>query len=121
MTIALTNTTRRVLVVLLPHEGYCDRVGRCACTVRRDGARLAAALTLPARETVANVEEALLSLTSVASAVRAGDLRVTREESPEVPAAAAPAPTPVLVSAEGEPNEPRRPERRPDQSRRGAR
>lgn len=119
MTIVLTNTTRRVRVVLLPHDIFCARAGRCACTKRRDGVRLPAALTLPARESVDRLDEALLALPEVLAAVRAGDLRVTTEPAPE------PAPAPSAVPAgappEDEPNEPRRPERRPDQSRRGAR
>lgn len=119
MTIALANTTRRVLVVLLTHGAYCERVGRCGCSLRRDGTRLPAALTLPARETVRRLDDTLLRLAPVIAAVRAGDVHVTHEVSAVVPDA-----PPSIAEPPGlpeDPTEPRRPERRPDQSRRGAR
>lgn len=119
MTIALTNTTHRVLVVLLTHGAYCERVGRCGCSLRRDGTRLPAALTLPARETVPRLDDALLGLAPVIAAVRAGDVRVTHEASAVVPAAPPSIAEPPALAEE--PTDSRRPERRPDQSRRGAR
>ena len=120
MSVTLTNTTRRVCVVILTHDDYCARVGRCGCSARRDGAVLPNSLTLPSREPVAGLDEAVLALPQVAAAVRAGDIRVAPEE-PVAAIAAAPAEPPVPAPAAAESNDPRRPERRPDQSRRGAR
>lgn len=120
MSVTLTNTTRRVCVVILTHDGYCARVGRCGCSARRDGALLPTSLTLPAREPVAGVDEAALALPQIAAAVRAGEIRVAPEE-PVAAIAQAPAEPSVPAPPAAEPNDPRRPERRPDQSRRGAR
>ena len=90
MSVTLINTTRRMVVLNLPHESYCKALGRCACTPHplRENATVASSLTIPAGQAVADLPEAVLSAPEVDRAVHAGELRV--EQSP------APGPAPSL-------------------------
>lgn len=86
MTVSLTNTSGRCLVFVLPHEGYCDAVGRCVCgpPARRDGGPVASSLTLPSASVAGPLGDAVLGLPDVVRAVRRGDVTVTRHV-PEPP------------------------------------
>lgn len=87
MTVTLTNTSRRLRVITLVHERYCEVCGRCCCTVTpgRTPRRLAAAVTLPAGSTSDALDQAVLDLPDVARAIRAGDLRAEPRPSPSAP------------------------------------
>ena len=84
MTLTLENQSGRLRVYLLPHEPYCAALGRCACTFTSDrhSRRLASSLTLATGVTV-ETEEAVLSVPEIASALRAGDLRLSRKPKME--------------------------------------
>ncbi len=86
MTVSLTNTSGRGLVFVLPHEAYCDIVGRCACgpPVRRGGGPVPSALTLPSATTSEPLDDAVLGIPDVTRASRRGDLSVMRHV-PEPP------------------------------------
>lgn len=81
MSITLTNTTRRMKVLNLPHASYCERRGTCACTQRGER-RLASSLTLPAGAELGGLDEAVLAVPQVLALVRAGELRVRRGAPP---------------------------------------
>ncbi len=83
MSIALISTIRRLAVFVLPHATYCEALGRCACTRRRDGVLLAASLTIPGRARVPDLPDAVLRVPAVAIAIRDGALRVERSLVPE--------------------------------------
>ena len=89
MNITLINATRRMKVVNLPHEVYCEALGRCACGHGPGGRKLAASLTLPAGGATSDLDEAVLLAPDVARDVKAGELRVRRD---------APAPKPKTKS-----------------------
>src|SRR5512133_3300424 len=78
MTTILTNRMRRMLVFALYHDEYCEHLGRCACTEtrRRGGPLVPDSLTLPAQTNV-EVDDAVLRLTDVVSAIRRGELTAT--------------------------------------------
>ena len=84
MTITLINATRRMTVINLIHDIYCEALGTCVCTVFK-GKRHARAVTIPAGESVADLDEAVLTIPEVIRAVRAGDLRVRRHAPPSKP------------------------------------
>ena len=84
MTITLTNASRRITVINLIHDIYCEARGTCVCTLQ-GGKRHARAVTIPAGESVADLDEAVLTLPDVIRAVRAGDLRVRRQAPPPKP------------------------------------
>ena len=90
MSVTLINTTRRMVVLNLPHESYCKALGRCACTPHplREEATVASSLTIPAGQAVADLPEAVLSAPEVDRAVKAGELHVKQTPAP------APAPEP---------------------------
>ena len=92
MTITLTNTTRRMKVINLPHDVYCAAAARCACDSTR-GRPTPSALTLAAGTSAQCLDEAVLRVPEIARDVRAGALRVRREvekAAPPVPAATKP-------------------------------
>ncbi|HMA92360.1 MAG TPA: hypothetical protein VKP30_06720 [Polyangiaceae bacterium] len=78
MTTILTNRTRRMLVFALYHDEYCEHLGRCACTenCRRGSPAVPDSLTSPAQSSV-EVDDAVLRLTDVVSAIRRGELTAT--------------------------------------------
>jgi hypothetical protein len=78
MTVTLTNHLRRMLVFVLPHEQYCERLGRCVCTEisGHNPRRFPDSLTLPALSTL-DVEDAVLAVTDVQNAIRKGDVTAT--------------------------------------------
>ena len=86
MNLSLTNTTRRMKVVNLPHDVYCAALGRCACTRQpgRDGRSVPTSLTLPAGAEVAGLDGAVRKLPEIDRAIRAGELRL-RYEAPALP------------------------------------
>jgi len=93
MSVTLTNRTRRMMVLNLPHESYCEALGRCACTPHplKEDATVATSLTIPAGQAVADQPEAVLSAPDVEQAVQAGELAVEQSKSPaSEPAPAAP-------------------------------
>ena len=77
MTITLINTSRRIAVISLRHDIYCKALGTCVCTETK-GKRHARTVTIPAGESVTDLDEAVLALPDVIRAVRAGELRVQR-------------------------------------------
>ena len=85
MTLQLTNTSRRIQVIQLPHAVFCRALGECACIPLpgHSARRVAASLVLPAGATVGGVAEAALQLQAVQQSIRAGQLRVQRE--PPIP------------------------------------
>ncbi|MCA9559793.1 MAG: hypothetical protein KC583_14685 [Myxococcales bacterium] len=85
MTITLTNATRRMKVINLPHDVFCAGANRCACLPASGGKPLPSALTLASGASAEGLHEAVLRVPEVARAVRAGELRVRREApAPEV-------------------------------------
>lgn len=90
MTVTLLNTTRRLVVLLLTHEPCCVATGRCSCSMRLDGIRLPAAVTLPAGQPVRGLSDAVLGLPEVAAALRTGALRALPEEPVALPVFALP-------------------------------
>lgn len=111
MPVGLHNRERRMQVFNLPHELYCTASGQCGCreqrvtTVEEDPMtgdrrprsqvrRLAASLTLLAREKREGLPEAVLKIPEVKRAVDAGQLRVLTPERP------APAPAPAATTSE---------------------
>lgn len=94
MTVALTNTTRRPIVLLLPHA-WCEAGRRCTCSRRRDGRLLPHAVTLPARCRVGELPDDVLKLPAIAEAVRAGALRVEHVPSTGGPEGALTSPVEV--------------------------
>jgi hypothetical protein len=80
MTVSLTNTLGRMQIFVLPHETYCQALGKCACEVEhgRVARRIPSSLTLPAGATVAGLPEAILSVRDVVAAHRRGALGVAR-------------------------------------------
>ncbi len=88
MSITLINATRRMTVINLVHDIYCEALATCVCTVTK-GKRHARAVTIPAGESVSDLHEVMLTIPEVIRAVRAGDLRVRRQ---------APAPKPKTNS-----------------------
>lgn len=87
MTITLTNATRRMKVINLPHDVYCAAADRCACCApARGGKPLPSALTLAAGVSAEGLDEAVLRVPEVARDLRAGELRVRREAPVPEPA-----------------------------------
>jgi len=84
MTITLINSTRRIAVINLNHDVYCEAKGTCACGLQ-GGKHHARAVTIPAGESVTDLDEAVLTLPDVIRAVRAGELRVRRQAPPPKP------------------------------------
>ena len=84
MTITLINASRRIAVINLTHDIYCDSKGTCVCGLQ-GGKRHARAVTIPAGESVTDLDEAVLTLPDVIRAVRAGELRVRRQAPPPKP------------------------------------
>lgn len=84
MTITLINATRRITVINLIHDVYCEAKGTCVCGLQ-GGKRHARAVTIPAGESVADLDEAVLTLPDVIRAIRAGELRVRRQPPPPKP------------------------------------
>jgi uncharacterized membrane protein YhhN len=84
MSVALTNATRRMKVLNLPHATYCAALGRCACTPHPlvENATVASSLTLAAGETVTGLPEAVLAAPDVNRAIKAGELRVQEVPAP---------------------------------------
>ena len=80
----LINASRRIAVINLIHDIYCEALGTCVCTVTK-GKRHARAVTIPAGEAVSDLHEAVLTLPEVIRAVRAGELRVRRQAPPSKP------------------------------------
>ena len=85
MTVTLINATRRMKVINLPHDSYCEALGNCACATGIGSERTAASLTLPAGSRTTGIHEAVLQLPDVARDIRAGELRVRREVPPPQP------------------------------------
>ncbi len=83
MTVALSNITGRMRIFVLPHETYCEALGRCACgtTEGLKPRRMPTSITLPAESTTTGFEDAVLLVPEIAKAIRAGDLLVRRELS----------------------------------------
>ncbi len=86
MTITLTNATRRMKVINLPHDVYCAAADRCACVPAKGGKPLPSALTLASGAPAEGLDEAVLRVPEVARDVRAGELRVRREAPASEPA-----------------------------------
>ena len=84
MTITLINASRRIAVINLAHATYCKALGSCGCSVQ-GGKRHARAVTIPAGESVTDLDEAVLTLPEVIHAIRKGDLRVRRQAPPPKP------------------------------------
>jgi hypothetical protein len=84
MNTTLTNASRRIAVINLIHDVYCEAKGSCVCTLQ-GGKRHARAVTIPAGESVAGLDEAVLALPDVIRAVRAGELCVRRQAPPPKP------------------------------------
>ncbi|PID38558.1 MAG: hypothetical protein CSB49_04915 [Proteobacteria bacterium] len=84
MSITLINASRRIAVINLIHDIYCEAGGTCVCGLQ-GGKRHARAVTIPAGESVADFDEAVLTLPDVIRAVRAGELRVRRQAPPPKP------------------------------------
>lgn len=84
MSVTLTNTSRRLKVITLAHETYCEVRGQCACAITpgRTPRRLAASITLPAGSASAELDDAVLRLPDIMRAVRAGELRVAHVTHP---------------------------------------
>ena len=84
MTVTLTNTSRRLKVVTLDHDTYCEARGQCACSLTpgRAPRRLAASITLPAGGSSGELDDAVLRIREVMRAVRAADLRVAHLAPP---------------------------------------
>ena len=61
MTITLINASRRIAVINLAHETYCKALGSCVCSVQ-GGKRHARAVTIPAGESVTDLDEAVRRL-----------------------------------------------------------
>jgi hypothetical protein len=80
VTISLTNTSRRITTFVLPHESYCSARDRCACAIRRGGARVPGSLTLALDVRAHALEDVILRVPAIALAVRRGELRVERED-----------------------------------------
>jgi len=90
VTVSLLNTTHRLVVLLLAHDPCCVATGRCSCSMRLDGIRLPAAVTLPAGQPVRGLSDEVLELPEVAAALRAGALRALPEEPVALPMFAPP-------------------------------
>lgn len=84
MTITLINASRWIAVINLTHDVYCEAKGTCVCTLQ-GGKRHARAVTIPAGESVTDLDEAVLILPEVIHAIRKGDLRVRRQAPPPKP------------------------------------
>ena len=84
MSITLINNTRRMMVINLVHDIYCEALGTCICTVTK-GKQHARAVTIPAGESVTDLNEAVLTMPEVLRAVRKGELRVRRQAPPSKP------------------------------------
>ena len=84
MTVTLINTSRRIAVINLIHDIYCEALGTCVCTETK-GKRHTRAVTIPAGESIADLHEAVLTIPEVIRAVRAGELRVRRQAPPSNP------------------------------------
>ena len=84
MSVTLINTTRRMVVLNLPHESYCKALGRCACTPHplRENATVASSLTIPAGQAVADLPEAVLSAPEADQAIKTGELLVEQTPAP---------------------------------------
>ena len=107
MSVRLTNLGPRMLVFVLPHESYCSARGGCACgaTPGRTRRRVPWSLTLPRGGEQSGLDEAVLVVPAVATALRRGTLRAEREEPPPPtqPSAELPVTAPeVTVAAGGE-------------------
>lgn len=106
MTTILSNRTHRMLVFALYHDEYCEHLGRCACAEngRRGGPLVPDLLTLPAQSSV-EVDEAVLRLTDVVSAIRRGELTATAkpeaQPNPQTDEVAATDAAPVIGDAAG--------------------
>ena len=96
MTVSLTNTLGRLQVFVLPHETYCEALGKCACELRdaRSGTRIPGSLTLPTGETIDELPDAILSVRDVRAAHHRGALVVKRvvPRPPEPASSQIPAP-----------------------------
>jgi hypothetical protein len=68
-------------IFVLPHETYCEALGRCACerTKGLKPRRIPTSITLPAESTTTGFEDAVLLVSDIVKAVRAGELIVRRE------------------------------------------
>lgn len=76
MSISLTNTSRRCLVLVLAHEIFCVANGRCRCA---PGVRpVPTSLTLAVGVTVEGLDEAVLAVPAVIRAIRGGALAANR-------------------------------------------
>ena len=84
MTITLSNASRRIAVINLIHDIYCEALGTCVCTETK-GKRHTRAVTIPAGESIADLHETVLTIPEVIRAVRAGELRVRRQAPPSKP------------------------------------
>ena len=84
MSITLINASRRIAIINLAHDTYCKSLGLCVCSVQ-GAKRHARAVTIPAGESVADLDEAVLTLPDVIRAIRAGELRVRRQPPPAKP------------------------------------
>lgn len=84
MTITLINASRWIAVINLTHDVYCEAKGTCVCMLQ-GGKRHARAVTIPAGESVTDLDEAVLILPEVIHAIRKGDLRVRRQAPPPKP------------------------------------
>ena len=84
MSITLINASRRIAIINLAHDTYCKSLGSCVCSVQGPR-RHARAVTIPAGESVADLDEAVLTLPDVIRAIRAGELRVRRQPPPPKP------------------------------------
>mgnify|MGYP001548027781 CR=1 FL=1 len=80
MSITLHNTSRRMLVISLKHDTYCQATGNCACSHNHANGKLHfSTITIPSGESVPDLHEAVLALSEVKRAVRAGELRIERQ------------------------------------------
>ena len=81
--VTLTNTSRRLKVLILPHELYCILLGRCAChTLRgREIRRVPSSLTLPAGTTRRNLPDAVIPVLQQSGAMANG-IRMQRQQRP---------------------------------------
>jgi hypothetical protein len=107
MTISLANTSGRMTTVIFTHESYCSARGGCACSSSsgRTARRTPYSLTLPSGVTEPGLDEAVLTIPEVRSALRRGELRAEREEPAPVtlPSAAESPIESTVVEAEPEP------------------
>jgi hypothetical protein len=74
--VAITNTSRRSQVFVLPHEVYCAALRKCAC---RPGG-IASSMTIATGLTAA-ADDAVLSVPEIIRAIRDGSLSVKRGAS----------------------------------------